>query len=35
MTTRFYVDNGVTATRYLDTYPYPYDITGDAANLLI
>lgn len=27
MTTRFYVDNGVTATRYLDTYPYPYDIT--------
>jgi hypothetical protein len=27
MTTRFYVDNGVTATRYLDTYPYPNDIT--------
>ncbi|MFI4031829.1 hypothetical protein [Klebsiella quasipneumoniae] len=27
MTTRIYVDNGVTATRYLDTYPYPNDIT--------
>lgn len=27
MTTRIYVDQGVVATRYLDTYPYPNDIT--------
>ena len=27
MTTRIYVDNNVIATRYLDTYPYPNDIT--------
>ena len=27
MTTRIYVDQGVVATRYLDKYPYPNDIT--------
>ena len=27
MTTRIYVDQGVTASRYLDKYPYPNDIT--------